>query len=256
MLVCPHCKINIGLNIVEKRTDGFHNIETVFYPVTQYFDTLEINRAEGSDRLEVVPAILTSSVEDNLCMKAVRLLQQDFSFASVSLRLVKNIPVGAGLGGGSSDAAAVIVALNKLFALNLTDAQMHRYASQLGSDVPFFIRSVPVYATGRGEVMHPIDLDLSSKKISIVNPGFSISTAEAYAGVHPKKADYSLEEAVKLPVCEWKHVIHNDFEDSLFVRFPVLQQIKTKLYELGADYVSLSGSGSAIYAIGNETYTL
>lgn len=252
MVIRPLCKINIGLNIVEKRKDGFHNIETVFYPISQWSDTLEITPCEGASSLAVEPQGLTTTMEDNLCMKALRLLQRDFPVGEVFMRLVKNIPVGAGLGGGSSDAAAVLNALNKLFHLNLTDEALQRYAAQLGSDVAFFIRSVPVYATGRGEVMRPIGLDLSSKVITVIHPGFHISTAEAYAGVTPHPANYSLAEAVKLPVSEWKGLIKNDFEDSLFVRFPVLQQMKDRLYEQGADYVSLSGSGSALYAIGDK----
>ena len=237
---------------MEKRQDGFHNIETVFYPISQWTDTLEVEKVGGSDVLTVEPASLTAATEDNLCMKALRLLQRDFPIDGVSMRLVKRIPVGAGLGGGSSDAAAVLNALNELFQLKLSVGDLQRYAAQLGSDVAFFIQSVPVYATGRGELMKPIDLDLSKYEISVIHPGIHISTAEAYAGVKPQKADYSLEEAVKLPVSEWKNVIHNDFEDSLFLRYPLLQQIKDNLYAQGADYVSLSGSGSALYAIGNK----
>ena len=156
-------------------------------------------------------------------MKALRLLQRDFPIGGVSMRLVKRIPVGAGLGGGSSDAAAVLNALNELFQLNLSVGDLQCYAAQLGSDVAFFIQSVPVYATGRGELMKPIDLDLSKYEISVIHPGIHISTAEAYAGVKPQKADYSLEEAVKLPVSEWKNVIHNDFEVEINA-LPAVQQ--------------------------------
>jgi 4-diphosphocytidyl-2-C-methyl-D-erythritol kinase len=254
MVIRPLCKINIGLNIVEKRKDGFHSIETVFYPISQWTDTLEITTCEGDSSLVVEPQGLTTTMEDNLCMKALRLLQRDLPVGQVTMRLQKNIPVGAGLGGGSSDAAAVLNALNELFHLNLTDEALQRYAAQLGSDVAFFIRSMPVYATGRGEVMRPISIDLSQKVITVIHPGLHISTAEAYAGVTPHKADYSLEEAVKLPVSEWKGLIKNDFEDTLFVRYPVLQRLKEHLYAQGADYVSLSGSGSAVYAIGDEKY--
>lgn len=254
MVIYPLCKINIGLNIVEKRADGFHNLETVFYPITQWRDTLVIDRGEGADTFTSEPANLTLNPEDNLCMRAVRLLQKDFAISGVQMQLQKQIPTGAGLGGGSSDAAAVLCALNELYHLSLTHDQLESYAAQLGSDVAFFVKSTPVYATGRGEVMQPIDLDLSNKVITVIHPGFSISTKEAYAGVTPKPSNYSLLEAVKRPVPEWKNVIHNDFEDSLFVKYPVLQHMKDDFYAQGAEYVSLSGSGSAMYAIGDRKF--
>lgn len=254
MIIYPLCKINIGLNIVEKRADGFHNLETVFYPITQWRDKLVIDRGEGVDTFSSEPAYLTADPEDNLCMRAVRLLQKDFDIHGVQMNLQKQIPTGAGLGGGSSDAAAVLCALNELYHLSLTDEQLESYAAQLGSDVAFFVKSTPVYATGRGEVMQPIRLDLSHKVITVVHPNFSISTKEAYAGVTPKPSSYSLLDAVKKPVEEWKYLIHNDFEDTLFVKYPLLQKIKDDMYAQGADYVSLSGSGSAMYAIGDRKF--
>lgn len=249
MITHPNFKINIGLNIVAKRADGFHELQTVFYPVDTLKDVLEINRIEKGVMLSVRNVDNLCATEDNLCVKAFRLLQQHFGIDGVVIKLTKNIPFGAGLGGGSADAAFALRMYNELFQLQLSTNELQNLAAQLGSDTAFFIENRPVYATGRGEIMTPINLDLSDYKIEIIKPDFSISTKEAYAGVQPQQPEISLNELIHKPICEWRHFIHNDFEDTLFVKYPQLQEIKDDLYARGAVYASMSGSGSAVYGI-------
>lgn len=281
MITFPNAKINIGLNIVAKRTDGYHDIETLFFPVNLQ-DALEVTLKKPLDsgvikkRLEVgnllhlktesrypeIDSVDESSYElhllgdaiegnpaDNLVVKAYKLLAEDFDIPPVVIHLYKLIPSGAGLGGGSSDAAQMIALLNKRFGLKMKNRCMERYAAQLGSDCAFFIRNKPAFATGRGEILTPVDLSLQNYFIVIVKPNIFVSTAEAYAGVTPAKPEVSLRDAIKRPVSEWKNLIVNDFEKSVFAKHPQLQQLKDKMYELGAEYASMSGSGSAIYGI-------
>ncbi len=281
MITFPNAKINIGLNIVAKRTDGYHDIETLFFPVNLQ-DALEVTLKKPLDsgvikkRLEVgnllhlktesrypeIDSVDESSYElhllgdaiegnpaDNLVVKAYKLLAEDFDIPPVVIHLYKHIPSGAGLGGGSSDAAQMIALLNKRFGLKMKNRCMERYAAQLGSDCAFFIRNKPAFATGRGEILTPVDLSLQNYFIVIVKPNIFVSTAEAYAGVTPAKPEVSLRDAIKRPVSEWKNLIVNDFEKSVFAKHPQLQQLKNKMYELGAEYASMSGSGSAIYGI-------
>ena len=167
----------------------------------------------------------------------------------MEIKLTKNIPFGAGLGGGSADAAFALKMYNELFQLQLSTSELQNLAAQLGSDTAFFVENSPVYATGRGEIMTPINLDLSDYKIEVIKPDFSISTKEAYAGVHPRQPEVSLNELIQKPISEWKHCIHNDFEDTLFVKYPQLQEIKDDFYARGAVYASMSGSGSAVYGL-------
>ena len=249
MITYPNFKINIGLNIVAKRADGFHDLQTVFYPVHTLCDELEINRIEKGVKLSVQNVENLCADEDNLCVKAFRLLQRQFDIDGVDIKLTKNIPFGAGLGGGSADAAFALKMYNELFQIQLSSMELRDLAAQLGSDTAFFVENSPVYATGRGEIMTPINLDLSDYKIEIIKPDFSISTKEAYAGVHPQQPEISLNELIKKPISEWKHFIHNDFEESLFPKYPALQEIKNDLYSRGAIYASMSGSGSAVYGI-------
>ncbi len=284
MISFPNCKINIGLNVISRRDDGFHNIETVFYPVNLQ-DALEIRlmkpldpqtirkRIEshmlvgfdsifpsGKRRQSDIPCCSLSmtgnEVEcpamDNLVVKAYTMLLEDFDLPAIDIELHKHIPSGAGLGGGSADGAFMISLLNRRFNLKMKDSMMERYAARLGSDCAFFIKNKPAFAEGRGEILSSIDLSLSGYVLLIVKPDVFVSTAEAYAGVTPKVPEVSLKEAVRRPISEWKSLIANDFESSVFARHPQLAQIKEKLYGMGAVYAAMSGSGSALYGIFRE----
>ncbi len=250
MLYYSNAKINLGLRIVAKRPDGFHNIETVFCPIPI------------QDALEFVPSSKTSieysgipvncDLESNLIIKAFRLLQKDFQLPELSFVLHKIIPYGAGLGGGSANASYTLIALNRFFDLGLTDADLIAYANQLGSDCAFFIRNTPVYATDKGTVFEDVNLNLSQKHITLVYPNFGISTQEAYSGITPQKNGHFIPDILNRPIKEWKPLLINDFEKHLFVKYPVLSDIKNHLYRLGADYVAMSGSGSTIFAISEK----
>ena len=249
MIRSANFKVNLGLYVTEKRPDGFHNLETIFIPVHNLEDTLEIKPNNGTVEFKMSGGDFVTDPDKNLCVKAFRLLQQDFDLPGVSIHLEKFIPSGAGLGGGSSDAACVLQMTNELFNLQLSKEQLKHYAALLGSDVPFFIENRPVYATGRGEIMQPIDVDLSEWTVSVFKPDFSISTAEAYAHVTPLSGRQHLHDLLTEPVEKWPSLFPNDFESSLFPLYPILAEMKAKFYELGAVYAALSGSGSALFAI-------
>lgn len=248
MIVFPNAKINIGLNVVEKRPDGFHNIESIFYPVLELFDVLEVII---SDKLKFTSSGISipGNNQDNLCLKAYHLIKTDFDVAPVHIHLHKVIPIGAGLGGGSSDAAFTLKVLNQLFELNLTDEQLINYARKLGSDCAFFIKNEPVYAFGKGDEFEPITLDLSKFDIKIEYPNIHVGTAEAYAGVKPKKSEINLKEVIQLPISEWKNKLKNDFEDSIFPNHPQIKALKEQFYSEGALYASMTGSGSAVFGL-------
>ena len=253
MITYPNAKINIGLSITERRPDGYHNIESVFYPINLQ-DAVEIKTIEGEEpqggyKLKVSGTILDGTPDDNLVVKAYQLLRKDFNFPAQKIHLYKHIPVGAGLGGGSSDAAAIIKMLNEKFALGLTSEQMQNYAVQIGADCPFFINNTPVFATGIGNIFTPIEFSLHGKTIILVKPDIFVSTRDAYALVKPCPATIPLTEAIKQPISEWKQIITNDFEKSVFAKYPEIAAIKDKLYDMGALYASMSGSGSAVYGI-------
>ena len=253
MITYPNAKINIGLNITERRPDGYHNIESVFYPINLQ-DAVEIKTIEGEEpqggyKLKVSGTILDGTPDDNLVVKAYQLLRKDFNFPAQKIHLYKHIPVGAGLGGGSSDAAAIIKMLNEKFALGLTSELMQNYAVQIGADCPFFINNTPVFATGIGNIFTPIEFSLHGKTIILVKPDIFVSTRDAYALVKPSPAAIPLTEAIKQPISEWKQFITNDFEKSVFAKYPEIAAIKDKLYDMGALYASMSGSGSAVYGI-------
>lgn len=257
MKTFSHPKINIGLNILKKREDGFHDIETIFYPIDNQFDTISITERERGITLTISGSVPLQVDRNNLCIKAVKILQKSFPFIDgINIELTKNIPIGAGLGGGSSNGACVLKILNEMFHLSLSVDELKIIAGELGSDVPFFIEEKPSFATGRGEILEPISISLEGKKISIITPSISISTAEAYRQSIPGNPIIPLRGAIKYPIKEWKNYIFNDFEKVLFPQYPELKIIKDRLYDQGADYVSLSGSGSAIYAIGNENYQI
>ncbi len=253
MIVYPNAKINIGLNVVEKRPDGYHNLETVFYPIGLQ-DILEIQEIDTDVpacgyRLKVTGTVLDGSPEDNLVVRALKLLKRDFDLPPVSIGLYKHIPTGAGLGGGSADAAFTVKTLNERFKLELTIEQMENYCSQLGADCPFFIQNKPVFATGIGNVFHPVELNLKYKQLVLVKPDIFVSTKDAYAKVkvqHPKK---QLPELLAQPIETWKDTVVNDFETSVFSKYPEIAAIKDQMYDLGAVYASMSGSGSSVFGI-------
>jgi 4-diphosphocytidyl-2-C-methyl-D-erythritol kinase len=248
MIAFPNAKINLGLNIIEKRKDGYHNIESVFYPV-MWQDVLEIieyKKLEFSTSGIQIPG----NPNDNLCVKAYKMLNKDYQLPPVKIHLHKNIPIGGGLGGGSADGSFCLKMLSEKFHLMLNDEILEDYAAQLGSDCPFFIANDPCLVAGRGEVFSNIDLSLSGKSILLVNPQIHISTAEAYAGVKPGKPESSIKEIIEtVPVQEWKSVLRNDFELSILPKYPLIGELKGKLYDSGATYVSMTGSGATVYAI-------
>jgi 4-diphosphocytidyl-2-C-methyl-D-erythritol kinase len=251
MVSFPNCKINLGLNIIGKRPDGFHDIQTVFYPLP-WSDILEVNRVPGKEsgaEFKSTGIRIYGGKETNLCVRAYQLLAADHPLGAVKMHLHKLLPIGAGLGGGSSDAAFVLRALNQLFQLRLSDDVLSDYAARLGSDCPFFIRNKPVYATGRGEVFEEIRLKLDDYFLVVVKPRVHVSTAEAYAGVTPMQPKQSLKELIRKPLETWKDHIHNDFEKTVLDRHPSIRKIKKKLYDEGAVYASMSGSGSSVYGI-------
>lgn len=249
MITFPNAKVNLGLNVVSKRPDGFHNLETIFASIP-FTDILEIIPTEGETKLHQSGISVGINPERNLCMKAFLLLKKDFpQIGNVGMWLHKVIPSGAGLGGGSSDASYTLILLNQFFNLGLSNKKLQKYAAQLGSDCAFFIENKPVFAKGKGDEFEEIDLDLSNYYWVIIKPVFSISTPEAYAGITPKTPEISIKEIVQRPVSEWKNSLKNDFEEHLFIKYPELNKIKEALYKSGAVYASLSGSGSALFGI-------
>lgn len=242
-------KINLGLQIVRKREDGYHDLQTVFYPTDFYHDIMSLTPCSSEFEFELESEEDLGPSDNNLCVKAFRMLQQDYGIEGVHLYLEKGIPTGAGLGGGSADAAFTLKILVNAFQLPVTEEQMLRYALQLGSDVPFFLYNQPMYATGRGEVMTPIDLDLSAYQLKIVKPDIHVSTKEAYAGITPKESNIFLPNVLQQDITTWKDVVVNDFEESVFAKHPELREIKEAFYRDGALYASMSGSGSAIFGL-------
>jgi 4-diphosphocytidyl-2-C-methyl-D-erythritol kinase len=248
MIQFPNCKINLGLSILAKRADGFHELETVFYPIA-ISDALEILPSEKLTLTQTGIAV-PGDPDQNLCLKAYHLLKKDFpSLPSVQMHLQKNIPMGAGLGGGSSDGTSALLILNQQFSLGLNDRQLIDYASQLGSDCPFFVYNKACHATGRGEVLNPIALDLSNYQFLLVHPGKHISTAWAFQQLNPQTKSESIQSIIEKPISEWKALLINDFEAPVFKSEPTLSEIKSKLYQLGAIYASMSGSGSSLFGI-------
>jgi 4-diphosphocytidyl-2-C-methyl-D-erythritol kinase len=247
MIAFPPCKINLGLHVVSKRPDGYHNIETCFYPVP-WTDMLEIIPA---DRLAFTfsGSPISGKEEDNLCVRAYSLLKQDFDIPPVHLHLHKIIPSGAGLGGGSSDAAATLKLLNEILSLGIGIEKLRYYASQLGSDSPFFIEPKPALGCGKGEIITPLSVSLNGKFLVVVSPGIHCSTAEAYRDVKARQPKKPLKEILEQPLAEWSDTLRNDFEPSVFSTYPLLRDIKEKLYQLGAWYASMSGSGSSIFGL-------
>jgi len=252
MIQFPNCKINLGLSIIAKRNDGYHELETVFYPVSLK-DIVEVIRASDPN----TPVQFTSTgievpgeIPNNLCVKAYNLLKAAYpTLPPVKIHLHKHIPMGAGLGGGSSDATAVLKLLNQVFNLSLTQTQLINYAAQLGSDCPFFVFNTPCYATGRGEILKPIQVDLSNYSIALIHPGVHIATSWAFQQLAPHNKEKSIATIIAQDIETWKQELVNDFEAPIFIANPLLAAIKSSLYNDGAIYASMSGSGSSLFGI-------
>lgn len=248
MVSFPPCKINLGLNVIRKRTDGYHDIATCFYPIP-WNDALEIVPSKNftfSTSGDPVPG----AIANNLCVRAYELLKKDFSLKPVSMHLLKKIPIGAGLGGGSSDGAFALKVLNDVFGLSLGTKKLIEYAAMLGSDCPFFIECKPAIGNGRGEILSPVNLSLKGKFVIIIKPEVSISTSQAFSETVPREPGVDVRTVIeKHGIDEWKELLRNDFEESTFKRFPVIHDIHTKLYAFGATYASMSGSGSAVFGL-------
>jgi len=265
MITFPCAKINLGLNVVAKRPDGYHDIETVFYPIPLH-DALEIKLmderfpSEIPCDLKVTGNAIDCDERQNLVTKAYLLLAKDFDLPRVHVHLYKNIPSQAGLGGGSSDAAFMIRLLDERFRLNIGNAEMERYAAQLGADCAFFITAEPAYATGIGDIIEPADGpqgNLNGYYLAVVKPDIAVSTADAYRAITPRKPLKCCREIVRQPIETWKNELINDFEAPVFDRHPQLADIKQRLYDAGALYAQMSGSGSALFGIfGNEPIEL
>jgi len=256
MIVYPCAKINIGLKVIGKRPDGYHDLETFFFPIAMT-DILEVVEADETS-LTIYGIDLDCKMEDNLCFKAYNLLKKDFNLPPVEIHLLKRIPSGAGLGGGSSDASHMLIALNKLFKLEIDTETLCGYSARLGSDCPFFIHAGSLdpkagegmFAQGRGEILSPLTVPLlMGLKVKVEVPEVFVSTAEAYAGIKPHKPVKSLKNQLSEPIAEWKDNVKNDFEESIFKKYPSLAAKKQEFYDKGAIYASMSGSGSAIYGL-------
>ena len=250
MITFPNAKINLGLNIVNRRPDGYHDIETVFYPIP-LTDVLEI--VPAADGKQTTLCCYGNAVdcppESNLVMKAYRLLQERYNLPPVEMHLYKHIPDGAGLGGGSSDAAHALVMLNKMFALGLPDDELAAMAARLGADCAYFIYNRPMLATGIGDVLSPIDVDLKGKTLLLVKPPVGVDTRTAYSRVTPQAPVVSLSEIISRPVVAWDGMLVNDFEASVFAALPQLWLIKAAILDAGAQYAAMSGSGSTVFGI-------
>lgn len=250
MISFPNAKINIGLNILRRREDGYHDIESFFYPV------------HWQDALEVIPSkelvfntsgrSIPPDPKGNLCLQAYALLKKDFDLPPVSIHLHKNIPIGAGLGGGSADGSFMITLLDKQFDLGLGISKMEGYARQMGSDCAFFIENKPKFCFGKGDEFADLDRSLEGMYIVLVYPNLGISTKEAYAKVSPKVPEVGIKEIVRQPIETWRDQLANDFEPSLFPKYPILEEVKDKLYQEGAVYASMTGSGSTLFGLFRE----
>ncbi|MDR0961502.1 MAG: 4-(cytidine 5'-diphospho)-2-C-methyl-D-erythritol kinase [Mediterranea sp.] len=255
MIVFPNAKLNLGLHIVGKRPDGYHDLQTVFYPVPPE-DALEVVPRQPDDtttdepcRLHLSGIEVNGATSDNLVVKAYRLLAADYPLPPVEVYLHKQIPTGAGLGGGSADATFMLKLLNSRFDLQLDTQTLEAYAARLGADCPFFVNNRPVYAEGTGDRFTPIDLSLHGKQLVVVHPGIFISTREAFSHLRPHKPEIDIREVITRPLTEWKELLTNDFEAALFPYHPTLARLKDELYAKGALYAAMSGSGSALFGL-------
>ena len=250
MICYPNAKINLGLNIIKKRSDGFHNISSVIYPIQDLYDVLEIVES-NSFSFTVSGTLFNNDIQSdkNICVKAYNLLKADFNLPCVKIHLHKRIKSGAGLGGGSSDGVFTLTLLNDIFNLKLSKDDLKRYAIILGSDCPFFVENTPHIVSGKGELMKKLDINLKNYEFKFFFPDIFISTREAYSNIEPKNPEVNLLDVISSPLQEWKEKLKNDFESYVFQKYPQLQKIKNEFYERGAVYSSMTGSGSVIYAI-------
>ena len=250
MILRANCKINLGLDILRRRADGYHDLETVMFPVRGLYDEVEVVRmARAGVDFRAEGLAVDCEPEQNICIKAFRLMHDRYGVDGVAIRLDKRVPFGAGLGGGSSDGTAVLLALDRLFDLHLPEAELIARAAELGSDTPFFVRNSPQFCTGRGEIMSPFPLDLAGLTLVIVKPDEGVSTREAYAGVRPWVPSVPLAERLRRPVAEWQGSVTNDFEPHIFAAHPAISASKRNLLDAGALYASMSGSGSAVFGL-------
>jgi 4-diphosphocytidyl-2-C-methyl-D-erythritol kinase len=252
MICFPNAKINLGLNVVEKRPDGYHNLETIFLPIG-IKDALEIVPSGSSDadyQWANSGRIIDGNPSDNICIKALMKLKQHYpQIPSLNIHLHKNIPFGAGLGGGSADGAFMLTMLNNYFELGVSNAELKEIAASLGADCAFFIDNKPAFATGIGNILSPVEITLKGYHLAVIIPNVHVSTPEAYRGVKPAYPAIRLNDAIQQPIETWKETVFNDFETSVFAQYPVIEQVKNHMYAQGAVYASMSGSGSSVFGI-------
>lgn len=254
MIIRANCKINLGLFVTRKREDGYHELETVMLPVRGLYDVVSVERMEGDGvQFDGCGIEVDCPADKNLCVRAARLMQERFGVGGVAITLDKRVPFGAGLGGGSSDATAVIVAVNEVYNLGLDKPTLADLAAQLGSDTPFFVYNTPQLCTGRGEIMSSADVDLRGLWLAVAKPmNESVSTKEAYSGIKPTMPTESLTELLKADRREWQGSVVNDFEPHIFAAHPVIAELKQKMLDAGALYTAMSGSGSAVFGLFTE----
>ena len=254
MIAFPNSKINIGLNVVSKRQDGYHNLETIFYPIS-LCDSLEIVESQ-QDSLCTYGFEIAGDVNHNLVVKALKLMREYAEIPPQTIHLSKTVPMGAGLGGGSADASYMLRMLNEKYAVGMTNEKLEELAAKLGADCDVFIKNKPTFATGIGNVFSSVEVNLNGYFLVVVKPEVNVPTAKAFSLIRPKSPTFDLKESVKLPIEKWKDFIKNDFEESVFYHYPEIERIKDRLYEYGALYASMSGSGASVYGIFNEKVDL
>lgn len=252
MIIKANCKINLGLDVIRKRDDGYHELETVMLPVVDLYDIVEVEPIANGVEFNGIGIEVDCPMDKNLCVRAARLMQERYNIGGVRIVLDKRVPFGAGLGGGSSDATAVILAINEIYNLALDKSVLSALAAELGSDTPFFVYNRPMLCTGRGEIMTPVEVDLSGLWLMVAKPQEGVSTAEAYRGVKPALPATSLTELLKRPIEEWQGSVKNDFEPHILAAYPDILDIKSKMLDSGALYASMSGSGSAVFGLFRE----
>lgn len=248
MLGFSNIKINLGLSIISKRNDGYHNIESIFYPIKNYCDAIEILPSDRF-KLHTRGGIIPGKKQDNIIFKAYKLLKEEYKIPPVEILLLKNIPSGSGLGGGSSNGTATLKMLDTYFELNIPGERLHHFAQTLGSDCPFFLHNKPMLVSGRGETLKEIDLNLENYHFAIITPNISVSTKEAYASLKPALPGFPVHEIVKKPIENWRMILRNDFEKYIGIKYPEIIEIKEKLYSAGSLFASVSGSGSSVFGL-------
>lgn len=256
MILKANCKINLGLDVLRRRADGYHDLETVMLPVVGLYDILNVERIDEGVEFRGEGIVVDCPADKNLCVRAARLMQERYGVGGVAITLDKRVPFGAGLGGGSSDATAVIMAINDLYDLNLDKPTLATLAAELGSDTPFFVYNRAMLCEGRGEIMSPVDVDLRGLWLVVMKPEGGVSTAEAYRGVQPRIPDVRLTELLKRPIDEWQGSVKNDFEPHILAAHLEIAALKTYLLNQGAVYTLMSGSGSAVFGLFRECPTI